>query len=55
MLTVAHRINTIIKSDRVLVLNFGEKAEFDSPDMLLKNKKSIFYGLVKELEKKKKD
>ena len=55
VLTVAHRINTIINSDRVLVLNFGEKAEFDSPDMLLKNKNSLFYGLVKELEKKKKE
>lgn len=55
VLTVAHRINTIIKSDRVLVLDFGEKAEFDSPDNLLKNKKSLFYGLVKELEKKKKE
>jgi len=35
VLTVAHRLNTIIKSDKVLVLNYGTVKEFDSPQNLM--------------------
>ncbi len=54
VLVVAHRINTIIHSDRVMVLGDGQLKEFDTPETLLSDKKSLFYDLVKELEKKKK-
>lgn len=48
MLTIAHRINTIMESDRVLVLNAGEVVEFDTPQNLLTNKQSSFYSLAAE-------
>lgn len=47
IITVAHRINTILDSDRVVVLERGEVVEFDSPLKLIK-KRGVFYGLVKE-------
>jgi ABC-type multidrug transport system fused ATPase/permease subunit len=37
VLTIAHRLNTIIDCDRVLVLANGQVAEFDTPANLLRN------------------
>lgn len=48
ILTIAHRLNTIMDSDRIIVLEYGEIAEFDTPKNLLKNSDSLFYGLCKE-------
>jgi ABC-type multidrug transport system fused ATPase/permease subunit len=46
MLTIAHRLNTIIESDRVLVMDAGCVKEFDEPIKLLENKDGIFRSLV---------
>ncbi|KAJ3277152.1 hypothetical protein HDV01_000204 [Terramyces sp. JEL0728] len=46
MLTIAHRLNTIIESDRVLVMDAGCVKEFDEPKTLLENKDGIFRSLV---------
>ncbi|KAG6844742.1 hypothetical protein H0H87_004074 [Tephrocybe sp. NHM501043] len=48
MFTIAHRLNTIIESDRVLVMDAGKVAELDKPEKLLSNKDSIFYSLAHE-------
>ena len=45
VLTIAHRIKTIIKYDKILCLDQGKIEDFDSPDNLLKKKKGIFYEL----------
>jgi len=48
VLTIAHRLNTIMDSDRVMVLDKGKVMEFDSPSALLKDQDSMFYSLAKE-------
>ena len=47
VITIAHRIKTIINYDKILVLDKGEIIEFDTPQNLL-NKKGLFYQLYKE-------
>lgn len=47
IITVAHRINTILDSDRVVVLDKGEVAEFGTPRDLVA-RRGVFYSLVKQ-------
>ncbi|CAK7214082.1 ATP-binding cassette glutathione S-conjugate transporter ycf1 [Sporothrix bragantina] len=47
IITVAHRINTILDSDRVVVLEKGGVAEFGTPQELITSR-GLFYGLVKQ-------
>ncbi|XP_043350056.1 multidrug resistance-associated protein 1 isoform X3 [Dermochelys coriacea] len=47
VLTIAHRLNTIMDYERVIVLDKGEIVECDSPANLLQ-KKGIFYSMAKD-------
>jgi ATP-binding cassette subfamily C (CFTR/MRP) protein 1 len=47
IITIAHRINTILDSDRIVVLQQGKVAEFDTPAELI-GRRGLFYELVKE-------
>ncbi|XP_048480556.1 multidrug resistance-associated protein 1 isoform X3 [Plutella xylostella] len=48
VLTIAHRLNTIMDSTRVMVLDKGQLVEFAPPDQLLQDKNSIFYSMAKD-------
>ncbi|KAM5539772.1 hypothetical protein V8D89_006585 [Ganoderma adspersum] len=48
LLTVAHRLQTIMDSDKIMVLDAGRIVEFGSPSELLKNEKGFLRAVVDE-------
>ncbi|GAV87979.1 ABC_tran domain-containing protein/ABC_membrane domain-containing protein [Cephalotus follicularis] len=46
MLIIAHRLNTIIDCDRILLLDSGRVLEYDTPEELLSNEGSAFSKMV---------
>ena len=50
VIAIAHRINTIIDFDRIIVMDAGEVKEFDTPRALLSNPESLFSRLVAKCE-----
>ncbi|KAK7450079.1 hypothetical protein BaRGS_00039980 [Batillaria attramentaria] len=47
VLTIAHRLNTIIDYDRILVMEDGQIKEFASPQQLLADTNSTFYSMAR--------
>ena len=50
MLVIAHRLQTIINSDKVLVIGDGRKREFGNPAKLMKDERSLFRKLVNRMQ-----
>uniref|UniRef100_A0A8C3DGF8 Multidrug resistance-associated protein 4 n=1 Tax=Corvus moneduloides TaxID=1196302 RepID=A0A8C3DGF8_CORMO len=51
VLTIAHRLNTIIDSDRIMVLDAGRLKEYGEPYILLQEQDSLFYKMVQQVGK----
>ncbi|XP_077987381.1 ATP-binding cassette sub-family C member 4-like [Glandiceps talaboti] len=49
VLTIAHRLNTVMDSDRILVLDEGRVVEFDEPHLLLQNPNGHLYKFVQQM------
>ncbi|XP_066459128.1 ATP-binding cassette sub-family C member 5 isoform X1 [Eleutherodactylus coqui] len=52
MLTIAHRLNTVLGCDRIMVLAQGQVMEFDTPSALLSNENTRFYSMFAAAENK---
>ncbi|HEY6438057.1 MAG TPA: ABC transporter C family protein [Ignavibacteriaceae bacterium] len=50
IVTIAHRLNTILDYDMILVMDDGRVCEYNSPKVLLSNANSMFYGMAKDAE-----
>ena len=50
VLTVAHRLATVMDYDKILVLGKGKLLEYDSPDVLKNDPESYFAQLVHAME-----
>ncbi|GFO06113.1 canalicular multispecific organic anion transporter 1 [Plakobranchus ocellatus] len=48
VLAIAHRLNTVMDYDKIMVMDKGRVSEFASPADLLANTDSIFYGMAKD-------
>ncbi|CAH1183157.1 unnamed protein product [Phaedon cochleariae] len=48
VLTIAHRLNTVSDSDRVMVVDQGKIVEFDTPNALMEKKNGVFSNMVKK-------
>ncbi|KAM9804854.1 LOW QUALITY PROTEIN: ATP-binding cassette sub-family C member 4-like [Neosynchiropus ocellatus] len=48
VLTIAHRLNTVMDCDRILVLDAGSIEEYDEPYALLQNQDGLFHQMVQQ-------
>lgn len=48
IISVAHRLDTVIESDKILVLGDGQVLEYGSPSDLLSTKDGYFYSMVND-------
>lgn len=46
VITIAHRLQTVMNADKIMVLGAGNLVEFDTPARLLKKKDVLFKALV---------
>ena len=51
VITIAHRLNTIINYDRILVLDEGEIQEYENPKTLVENENSFFGKSIRKMGK----
>ena len=48
VITVAHRLNTILDNSRIMVIDNGRIVEFDTPNALISDRNSLFFSMAKD-------
>lgn len=48
VLTIAHRLNTVMDCDKILVIDHGKIVEYDHPKVLLKKNDGYFFQLARQ-------
>jgi len=48
VITIAHRLNTVMDSGRIIVMDQGRVVEFESPKNLLESSESVFHSLARD-------
>lgn len=48
VITIAHRLHTVMDADKIMVMEAGEIVEFGEPQVLLKNTEGHFYKLSQQ-------
>lgn len=46
IITIAHRLNTVIDSDKILVVDSGRIKQFGAPKLLLEDREGLFFKMV---------
>ncbi|XP_056411928.1 ATP-binding cassette sub-family C member 5-like isoform X2 [Hyla sarda] len=52
VLIIAHRLNTVLHCDRIMVMDHGKILEFDKPSVLLSNENSTFHAMAVAAERR---
>ena len=55
VMTIAHRLNTVLSANKILVLDAGKRVEFDAPSVLQKNPNSRLSYLLEDLKKEEEE
>ncbi|KAJ8920724.1 hypothetical protein NQ315_004863 [Exocentrus adspersus] len=48
VLTIVHKLQNVLKCDKVMLIESGEVVEYDNPKVLLKNKNGHFYKMIEK-------
>lgn len=48
IVTIAHRLNTIMDYDKIIVMDKGQIVEHDSPNALISDQESLFHSMAKD-------
>ncbi|XP_072048383.1 ABC transporter C family member 12-like [Amphiura filiformis] len=54
LLTIAHRLQTVLDSDKIMVIDNGKVAEFDTPSNLLADSSTLLSIMVANMTRKEK-
>lgn len=55
MITIAHRLETVMDYDKIVVLENGRLVEIGSVEELMKKENGIFRGMVEEKREKERN